>query len=238
MAPTWTLAFAERSGALLRLAEAFRVDRGHRLHLAHHLPRRLILAHALIRRLPHAVAMRPAVEIDLHHHLRVHPDRRARTALLLRQGVEGGLVALERLEFAVQVARALMGETGAGAAGIAQFAVIVDAEHQRADRMRVRARGRKARDHEFLPVRTFGLDPVVAAAGMIGRVGALRDDAFQAHPAGMFEQHRAAFCRSNSLRRKGSCAGARRAASPAPPCAHASGKGRRSLPSRCSRSKT
>ena len=54
--------------------------------------------------------------------------------------------------------------------------------------MRIGARRRKAGDHQFLPVRAFGLDPVMAAAGMIGGVGALRDDAFEPHLAGMLEQ--------------------------------------------------
>ena len=64
---------------------------------------------------------------------------------------------------------------------------VVNAHHQRADRL-ARRRGRHvAGDDEFLPVRAFRLDPALAAAGSIRRVAQLGDDTFQAQPAGVIE---------------------------------------------------
>ena len=62
--------------------------RGKRLHLAHHKLCRFVLAQALERGLAHAVAMRPAVEIDLGDKLRLDPDRRTHAALLLRHRLQ------------------------------------------------------------------------------------------------------------------------------------------------------
>jgi hypothetical protein len=37
----------------------------------------------------------------------------------------------------------------------------------------------------FLPVRAFGLQPILAATGPIRAVATLRDDSFDPHPAGV-----------------------------------------------------
>src|SRR5450755_2315723 len=108
--------------------------------------------------------MGPAVKFDFRDQFWLDPDRRAGAALFLRDGLERRLGERERLELAIKRARTGLAKSGAGASGIAQSAVVVDTEHQRADRMLVRGRWRETGNDELLPVRAFGLDPVVAAA--------------------------------------------------------------------------
>ena len=167
--------------------------RRQRLRLARDLLRQLILAQALERGLTHAVAMRPAVEIDFGDELRLDPNRRPHAALFLRHRLERRGGDFERVKLPIKLARDLVGKAGARASSVAQFAVLVVAEHQRPHGMRVGARRRKACDHQLLAVRTFALNPVVATAGMISGIGAFRDDAFQPQFAGMLEQRRSRF---------------------------------------------
>ena len=67
-------------------------------------------------------------------------------------------------------------EAGADAADVDQLAVAVDAGDQRAERA---AGGGPAADHHLVPGAALGLGPGLAAAGLIGRVEPLGDDAFQ-----------------------------------------------------------
>ena len=71
------------------------------------------------------------------------------------------------------------------------LAFLVSAQHQRADRVARSARRHIAADDELLPRRAFGLHPALAAARAIRRVAVLRDDAFEAEPAGVLQHERA-----------------------------------------------
>src|SRR6185312_3886420 len=94
----------------------------------------------------------------------------------------------------------LLVEAGAGTAGIDELCGSaaccgrIVAEQQRADAVHagVSSGGkRKAADDEFLFVKAFALDPVGGAAGAVGGVGALGDDAFGVHAAGVAQNGRA-----------------------------------------------
>ena len=62
---------------------------------------------------------------------------------------------------------------------VAQLSILMVAEHERADRA-LQVRGVLVADnHELLVLSDLGLDPGVIAAGLIGRVAPLRDDAFE-----------------------------------------------------------
>ena len=79
----------------------------------------------------------------------------------------------------------LAAEAGADPAGVHELAVLVVAEHQRADEV-LRHRGRHvAGDDELLAVGAFRLDPGAGAAGRIGGVALLRDQPLEAEPAGV-----------------------------------------------------
>ena len=136
--------------------------------------RRLVLAQTLERGVAHVALRREARERDFGDELRLDPDALA-AALLLRDLAERRLVAAQRLELLPQVARGLHRVAGAGAAGILQLAVLVIAEHQRADRA-LQVRGvLVADDDEFLVLPALRLDPVFVAARAIRRVAPLRD---------------------------------------------------------------
>src|SRR4029453_6968336 len=83
-----------------------------------------------------------------------------------------------------------MREAGAGTPGIFQLAAVIKSEHQCADGARIRCRWHEARHDEFLPVRAFGLDPVMASAGGVRRLGKLRYNSLKSHLAGVLEQAR------------------------------------------------
>src|SRR4029077_14496403 len=92
-----------------------------------------------------------------------------------------------RLELLPDVACGLHRVAGAGAAGIFQRAVIVIAEHERADRAFEMRGILVAEDDKFLVLLAFRLDPVVAAARAMRRVAPLRDHAFETELAGVRE---------------------------------------------------
>src|SRR5665213_1509024 len=137
------------------------------LLFVHDFARRFVLTQALKRSMPHHAAMGPATEFDLCDQFRLDPDGGTDAAFLRRQSFERCTLARDRFEGAIDFARALMCETGAGASGIAQLAALVDAEHQRADGMGIDGGSHKAGDDELLAVGAFGLDPVVAAPGAV-----------------------------------------------------------------------
>src|SRR5690349_7575502 len=88
-------------------------------------------------------------------------------------------------------ARGLGAIAGARAARIAQSAVLVKAEHERADRAPEMRRILVADDHEFLVLPALRLDPGVVAFRAVGRIAPLRDQAFQVEPAGVRVHFRA-----------------------------------------------
>ncbi len=96
---------------------------------------------------------------------------------------EGHLVGSELVEFDVEIALEFLGEASAGATGVDELAVVVDAEQERAEAVGSFGGVRVAADDEFLLEAAFGFEPVGAAAGAIGCV-ALRDNAFGLELAG------------------------------------------------------
>jgi len=81
-----------------------------------------------------------------------------------------------------------MGKSGTCAAGITQLSAVVEAEHQRTNRPRVRSRGDNTGNDQLLPARALCFDPIVPAARAIGCVRDFRDNALQAQLAGVAEQ--------------------------------------------------
>ncbi len=76
---------------------------------------------------------------------------------------------------------------GAGLAGVAQLAVLVDAEQQRAEAALL-VRRRPADDDELLALDALGLDPAARPRADIFGIGALGDDAFEPRLAKGAEQ--------------------------------------------------
>src|SRR3546814_1807332 len=70
-----------------------------------------------------------------------------------------------------------------------QAAILVIAHDQRAHRLARDRGGDVAGDHELLAFGAFRLQPVLAAAGAIGRARDLGHHALQAEPAGMPQDH-------------------------------------------------
>ena len=102
---------------------------------------------------------------------------------------KGEASAFSASSFCLRSAGDLAGKAGADMADRLQLAALVIADHQRADAAAGLLRRQIAGDDEFLAQRAFRLHPVVAAAAAIGRVGALGDDAFEPHAAGMLQHH-------------------------------------------------
>jgi hypothetical protein len=73
-----------------------------------------------------------------------------------------------------------MREAGADLPRVAQPAVIVIAEQQRAQVGAAAARRCEAADHELLLGRALELQPITRAAALVRALGTLRDDAFPA----------------------------------------------------------
>ena len=111
--------------------------------------------------------------------------RRDQRPGLTRLGIERRLGDLELRQPRVQVAPGLRVPAGADVAGVA--AARRPRRDSRAAGCRPRraalARSVKPHDHELLALLALQLQPGLGAAGDVGRVGALGDDAFEAHAA-------------------------------------------------------
>src|SRR5262245_52588976 len=152
------------------------------------------------------MAVGPAAEIDLDHHFWLHPDWSSCTPFFGRDCFERRLADLERFELPKKRTRHLTGEAGACAPGIFELTVVVESKHQRPDGARVGCRWHDTGYDEFLPVRAFRLEPVMATNGLVWAFGKFRYDAFQAHLAGMPQQGRSGLAQrfaqpQNSARR-------------------------------------
>ena len=165
---------------------AWRRPRAFRL-FHHDLRGRLVLAQALERTLAYIAVSRPGTELDFGDQLGLHPDdallsaprhrNRARTSVFSASSFLCRS-AMTRPEKPVPT-----WPTGASSA------VLVIGQHQRADAAAGLVRRQIAGDHEFLAKRAFRLHPIVAAAAAVRRVGALGDNAFEAHAAGVLQHH-------------------------------------------------
>ena len=124
----------------------------------------LVLAHALERGLAHQAVGGPAAEIRLDHQLRLHPAGIA-APLRRRNPVERRLGDLQRMQPLPQILRDRPRVAGADAPRIDEPAVVVIADHQRADGARQHGRRHVAADHEFLRVGAFRLDEGLGPAG-------------------------------------------------------------------------
>src|SRR5262249_483756 len=74
-------------------------------HLPDHLPRRLVLAYALERRLAHDCVRGPAAQMRLDHHLGLDPADVAAAGLLARGLIEGRRAGLRRMPPLPQILR-------------------------------------------------------------------------------------------------------------------------------------
>src|SRR3954454_3875367 len=128
-----------------------------------------------------APAARPFGEGHLGHELRARP------ACVARDGAdvhEGRLVLLDGAHELAEPLELAAGEAGAHLAGVAQLAVLVVADEQRAELRARAARRGEAADHELLLVRALQLQPVARATVHVAAVCALGDQALEALPAG------------------------------------------------------
>src|SRR5215467_6668088 len=163
------IALASHFGALLRLLKA-------------DVLRRLVFPQALERSLPDQSVVGPVAVFYLADEARLGPDH-----ALLGAGRQGlaqcRLLALDLIEFDAQRRRQSRRPAGADTPGVDEFIARIVAQRKRTDGA-ARRRGREiAKDHKFLPLLAFGLEPVLAASGPVGKILSLGDDAFEAEPA-------------------------------------------------------
>src|SRR5260221_11756150 len=137
--------------------------------------------------------MGPTVEVDFHYHSRLDPNRFTNAALLLRYRFEGSFISLKSHQLAKKGACSVTREAGAGAPRITQCSALIEAKHERADGTGIRSRRHDTGDDQFLPIRTFGLDPVAAPPGTVWCIGKFGDNALQAQLAGVMGQFLARF---------------------------------------------
>ena len=168
------------------------LDRGGRLHLRGrlrglgHLGGGLVLAKALEGGVAERSGLGVAAVFDLGDEERLDPVDVLRR--LWRAGArEGALVRRGGLERGRQGLGDRLAVARADAAQVAQAALVADADQQGPEAGS--ALGRPAADDDLVPAPAFGFDPAGRAAGAIGRVQLLGDDALQIHAAGAF-QHR------------------------------------------------
>ena len=152
------------------------------------LRRRLVFAQPFEGGLTNEAIGRPAGELDLGHQLRLEPDD---AGLLLRRADpgEGRLRRLDRLQLRQQVLDLGGAVARSDAADIDEVVAAIDADQKRPEF--AVGRGIGADDH-LMPGAALGFRPGLRAAGDVGRVGALRDDAFERQPAGRAQDRLAA----------------------------------------------
>ena len=146
--------------------------------LTHNLARGLILAQALKGRLTKQAVPGPAPEIDLGDEFGPNEADLARFSRREPLG-ERARPDAHRIEPREQRLGDGGGKPGADASDIAQVRAVVDAEHQRADRLASGRRGNIAGDDKLLLGRTLGLDPALAATRDIDGLAGFRHDAFE-----------------------------------------------------------
>src|SRR5580704_17325978 len=95
--------------------------------------------------------------------------------------VERGMVLLQVGQRRMQVVQSSLAESGAALAGVDELVTgVVVAQQQRAEPGTGALRVGEAADDEFLAALALELQPVPAPASVVGRVGALGDDALPA----------------------------------------------------------
>src|SRR5207249_1843619 len=129
---------------------------------------------------------RPLGEGDLGHELGPYPARPLRDRMDVG---EGRLRGLEAAHPRAELEQRLAVEPGAHLPRVAQVAVLVVTDQQRAEPdARATGRGETA-DHELLLGRALELEPVAGAGGHVGRVRPLGYEALPAPAAGLPEEH-------------------------------------------------
>src|SRR5918998_6527744 len=142
--------------------------------LAHAFLRVLVGPQALEGRRAHRSAPRPLAELHARHQARLDEDG----PLGRLAAAEGRVRTAERLELALHLGERRFREARAHLAGVEQLAVLVDARHDRSERLGPAALAwRPAADHHVLLADVLHLHPAGrAAAGLVGGVEPLRDD--------------------------------------------------------------
>ena len=187
--PIEPIGMGEPHGALLR-SRRCRPFNGRRL-FADDVARVLIFAQTAKGGVPKILIARPAAKFHLGHQFGAHVAHMARRvrAEPRAKGIRGGVHGIELRE---KLMRHIRRKSRPNAADMAKDAILVDAEHEGADRPARHRRWRIARDDELLPREAFGLYPTLHAAGAIGRIPQLRHHAFEAEPTGVRQHDRAA----------------------------------------------
>ena len=160
-------------GAFLR---SFCRNRNFRLHRM----RVLVFAQSFETGLTQQTIAREGGKFDFGHQFRLDPFYvfRARRFLAAREGRAVAPQPVQGFQKRRHVARI---EAGTDAAAIDEFVAIEGADLDRAQCFRVAP---PAADDDFLAAAAFRFGPEIAAARAIGRVQALRHDAFQSRLAG------------------------------------------------------
>src|SRR5215831_1019043 len=143
---------------------------------------RLVFPQALERSLPDQSVVSPVAVLHLADETRLGPDY-----TLLGAGRQGlaqcRLLSLDLIEFGAQRRRQSRRPAGADPPGVDEFTAGIVAQRKRTDGA-ARRRGREiAKDHKFLPLLAFGLEPVLAASGPVGKILSLGDNALEAEAA-------------------------------------------------------
>src|SRR5690349_181793 len=140
--------------------------------------------------MPHQAIRRPAGEARLGHELGLHPMYIAHIRATRRTRECRGL-PFESLQTRMHGAELLAVEAGAHLSCIVQTAVVsVHADQQGADAFAACRRICVPSDHELLALAALELDPGTAAAGGVGRMPALADQALDPVHASLFEYGR------------------------------------------------
>src|SRR5215211_6847378 len=132
-----------------------------------------------------AAVARPLGEGDLRDQLGLDPVGVARDRMDVG---ERAVLALELAQPSAEAVERRAVEAGADLARVAQRAVLVVPDQQRAEVGAGALRRREAADHELLLGVALQLQPIARAARAVGAVGTLGDEVLEPVPAGLAEE--------------------------------------------------
>src|SRR5699024_8246246 len=138
----------------------------------------LVPSQPLVARMAQAACLGPLGEPDLGDGPGPDPVHAA-TRHVLGIGERGGVVG-DTAQLVVQLCEHVRGERGSHLAGIAQAAVVVVPDEQRAQTVPAPLRLRVSTDHQLLVAYALELQPVRRTAVVIGAVTTLGDDSLPA----------------------------------------------------------
>src|SRR5262249_48377324 len=125
---------------------------------AHDFLRLFVLPQTLKRRMPDDAFVSPFTKSHFTYQLRLRPDCASQTGIDWYD-LKGSLFPCNPVQLLLQINSQLVAETRADTSGVDQFSLVVNSEHQRAERKAL-VRQRISRNHEFLPAQALHLQPV------------------------------------------------------------------------------